>query len=75
MSTCESGNGGFRTEYDESELWFCDTFSLMGGSMLPVGDGSMLLIDGADVSVVGGEDDSDLDPWESVVSDWVGKHF
>lgn len=47
----------------------------MGGSMLPVGDGSMLLIDGADVSVVGGEDDSDLDPWESVVSDWVGKRF
>lgn len=51
------------------KLCACDTFSLTS-SLVPIGDGSMVLIDGGRVVVVGGEDD-DLEPWDSAVLNWA----
>lgn len=33
------------------ELWFCDTFSLQS-DMVPIGDGSMLLVDDGEISII-----------------------
>ena len=70
LSTCESGDEGFDAFDADERLWFCDTFSL-NSSMRPLGDGSMLLIDDGNVSVVGGEDDCELEPWEDSVAGWL----
>lgn len=39
---------------DAPEIWFCDTFSLFS-DMRPIGDGSMLLVEGGAVMVVGAD--------------------
>lgn len=52
------------------KLAACDTFSL-SSSLLPIGDGSMLLVNDGSVAVVGGEDDERLEPWGFAVLKWA----
>lgn len=49
VTTACSGEGA-RLE-DAPKLWFCDTFSLMS-NMVPIGDGSMLIVDDDTINVV-----------------------
>lgn len=49
----------------------CDTFSLTS-SLLPIGDGSMLLVHNGKVTVVGSEDEDGLEPWDVAVLNWTG---
>lgn len=54
-----------------ARIWTCDTFSLtLRHFRFPIGDGSMLLVEDGQVSVVGGDDDECLAPWGFVVFDW-----
>lgn len=70
LSTCESSNEGSIVVDADEQLWFCDTFSL-NGSMRPLGDGSMLLVNDGRVSVVGGDGDCEMEPWEDEVASWL----
>lgn len=50
-------------------LVFCDTMSLTS-NLAPIGDGSILLVDGKSVHAVTAEE-LGLDPWPVAVSDWM----
>lgn len=68
VSTCELVCGGEGDAHDV-QVWLCDTFSL-APQLFAIGDGSMLLVEDGQVSVVGGDDDEELFPWSYVVSEW-----
>lgn len=55
--------------YTESKLLFCDTFGLTP-QFNPVGDGSMLLVEGSSMRAVTAND-LDLDPWPRASWDWM----
>ena len=50
-------------------LVFCDTMSLTS-NLMPIGDGSMLLVEGKSVRAVTSEE-LDLNPWPTAISDWM----
>ena len=54
-------------------LAFCDTFSLTS-RLSPIGDGSMLVVDGAGMRAVGDEE-LGLPPWKPAVWDWMTTRF
>lgn len=64
-----SGDGGRAS----AQLAFCDTFSLTS-RLSPIGDGSMLVIDGAGMRAVG-DGELGLAPWKPAVWDWTTTRF
>ena len=52
-----------------ARLIFCDTMSLRG-DLSPIGDGSMLLVDGKTIRAVT-DDELGMQPWQSAVWDWM----
>lgn len=55
------------------KLFFCDTFSLTS-NMYAIGDGSMLLINGNETSILTSES-LDLDDWELTAINWSNGHI
>ena len=51
---------------------FCDTFSLKS-NLSPIGDGSMLLVEGTGVRAVTDEE-LGLTPWPATIWDWMTIH-
>lgn len=69
-STCELVCADAGAAHDV-RIWTCDTFSLtLRHFRFPIGDGSMLLVEDGQVSVVGENDGEFLAPWGFVVFDW-----
>ena len=57
------------TLHTSCRLVFCDTMSLTS-NLMPIGDGSMLLVDGKSVRAVTAED-LGLDPWPIAIFEWM----
>lgn len=57
------------TLHTSCHLVFCDTMSLTS-NLMPIGDGSMLFVDGKSARAVTAED-LGLDPWPTAISEWM----